>query len=186
MGATVHPSLLPHAAAAPSSSQWDSLHSYHLVQDPCQVPLALGLLWVPRGVLGVCFPVQSTPDSMGAVAAPTTAVLRTLGCGVRGCRSAGRCKLCCNHTQAAFGSSSWQVLWPKICLGRAIFRVGACQQHSHAPGVLCTCPLPKPVQAASQLVAAGKKVIPCPTCQYLHCKWTKLVYLINDTTAPLQ
>lgn len=140
-GATVHPSLLPHAAAAPSSSQWDSPRSYHLAQDPCHAPLALGLLQVPRGVLGACFPVQSTPNCIGAVAAPTPGVLRTLGCGVRGCRSAGRCKPCCNHTQAAFRSSYWNALRPKICLGRAIFSMSTCQWHSHAPGAVCTCPL---------------------------------------------
>lgn len=132
----MHPLLPPQAAAAPSSSQWNFTLFVPPLPGPLQAPLALGLLQVPPGVLRVCFPVQSTPNSMGAVAAPTTGALRTLGCGVRGCRSAGKCKPCCNHTRAAFGSSSWHAIWPKICLGRAIFCMGACQQQSRAPGAL--------------------------------------------------
>lgn len=122
------------------------------------VSLALGLLQDPRSVLGVCFPVQSTQHSMGAVAAYTTGVLRTPG--VRGFKSAGRCKLCCSCTQAAFRSSSWHVLWQKICLGKAIFSMGTCQQHSHAWGALR---LPScQYQRKQQAGLFSLKIKPCP------------------------
>lgn len=48
------------------------------------------------------------------------------------------------------------------------------------PGCSVPALLPKPVQAVSRLITTENKVIASPTCQYLHCKWMKPVYLINN------
>lgn len=181
----VHPLLLPHAAAAPSSSQWDPPCLYHLTQDPHHTQLALGLLRVPRVVLGVCFPVQSTPNSTGAVAAPTTGVLRTLVWGAR-LRKRWKVQTLLQSHPSCFWEQFLACTLAKNMPAESNIQHGCLSAAQPCPGCSAPALLPKPVQAASRLVATENKVIPCSTCQYLHCKWMKLVYLINDTTVPLQ
>lgn len=177
-GAKVHPPLLPHTAAALSSSQWDPPCLYHFAQHSHYTPLP----WVSSGShtvsVGCFFPVQRTLNCMGAVAAPTTGGLRILQCGVRGCRSAGR----------NIAAISPKLLWrtfcvsrPKFCLGKVIFTVHLTAAQP-CPGWSVPALLHKPVQAVSRLITTENKVIASPTCQNLHCKWMKPVFLINNTT----
>lgn len=152
-GVTLHPPLLPHAAAAPSSSQWVPPRLYHLARDPHHVSQ------VPHSVLGVRFQLKAPHIAWGLLQHPPR------GCsgrqdGVKGFKSAGRCKSCCSYTQAALGSSSWHVPWQKIRLGKAMFGMGTSRQHSHARGALR---LPScQYQRKQEAGLFSLKIKPCP------------------------